>query len=347
MSECAARLDLVDPCAGDAWDREALAHERSTVFHSAAWARVLARTYGHIPLYTRFSAGGKLAALLPIMEARSSVRGRRGVSLPVTDFCEPLMFQDCGAGALAGPLLELCRARRWRYFELRGPGAAPPEAAESVAFHGHCVALQPAGLVQPAEPSVRRAIRKAERSGLEAFTASDARAMEEFYRLHTLTRRRHGLQPQPVAFFQNIQRQILEAGMGFIALVRAASRVVAGSVFFRAGDRAVYKFGASDMEFQSLRPSNLAMWHGIRELAAAGVTALHLGRTSLDNEGLRRFKLGWGAREERLSYFRYDASKQAWTPGRDRAGGMHNAIFSKLPLPVNRLMGKLIYPHLD
>jgi len=57
--------------------------------------RVLRETYGHVPLYAARFAGGQLEGLLPLMEVSSPFTGRRGVSLPFTDFC--LSVKDGGA----------------------------------------------------------------------------------------------------------------------------------------------------------------------------------------------------------------------------------------------------------
>src|SRR6185503_9058222 len=103
------------------------------------------------------------------------------------------------------------------------------------------------------DPSVRRAIRKAERSGLTVSVRKDREAMLAYYRLHVRTRRRHGLPPQPLAFFLNIHEEIIAAGMGFVVLAVKGDRPIAGSVFFHAGSHALYKFGASDERFAGLR----------------------------------------------------------------------------------------------
>ena len=45
-----------------------------------------------------------------------------------------------------------------------------------------------------------------------------------------------------------------------------------------------------------------------------------------ENEGLRRFKLGWGAVEEPIEYFRFDMRNNDWTASRDRTSGFHNGL---------------------
>ncbi len=195
--------------------------------------------------------------------------------------------------------------------------------------------------------SVRRAIRKAERSSLVVEVSQDGGAMRDFYRLHGQTRRRHGLPPQPFSFFQRIHEEVVEAGLGMIVTAKGSTGPVAGAVFLRYGKKAVYKYGASDAASLESRANNLVMWQGIQYLASSGCETLHFGRTSPQNEGLRRFKLGWGAVEQTIPYFKFDASACASEPECDKTVGLHNALFRHLPLPMNRLAGAMIYPHLD
>ena len=64
----------------------------------------------------------------------------------------------------------------------------------------------------------RRALRKAGHSGVTTRISTSWDAMLVFHRLHLATRRRHGVPPQPLAFFRNIQREILASGHGFIVI---------------------------------------------------------------------------------------------------------------------------------
>jgi hypothetical protein len=171
--------------------------------------------------------------------------------------------------------------------------------------------------------------------------------MLQFYALHVRTRRRHGLPPQPLSFFLNIHEEKIKDGAGFIVMATHGSRPVAAAVYFNFGGKAIYKFGASAEDGQETRANNLVMWEGIKHLAGAGCESLHFGRTSAGNEGLRRFKLGWGTREESVTYQKFDFAGRQWVSGSDKTSGFHTAIFSRLPLVLNRIAGAMIYPHLD
>ena len=171
--------------------------------------------------------------------------------------------------------------------------------------------------------------------------------MATFYKLHVRTCRRHGVPPQPRSFFVNIQRHLIGAGHGFIVIVEGQKRPLAAAVFFKFGRHAVYKFGASDERLQELRANNLAMSEGIKHLADAGAEVLHFGRTEKENEGLRRFKLSWGATEEEIRYARFEMGSDSWKAAHPTGSGLHKYVFRALPASLNRLAGAMIYPHLD
>src|SRR5450432_354029 len=104
---------FVDPLAGPDWDQLVLSHPDVNFFHSAAWARVLAKSYGHKPLYLHLSCRGESLAFVPIMEVKSYFTGRRGVCLPFSDFCSALLFNDCEPGVIITRLSALALKHNW------------------------------------------------------------------------------------------------------------------------------------------------------------------------------------------------------------------------------------------
>ncbi len=344
-----AQVESIDPLHDAEWDRLALSHSDAGFFHSSAWAKVLSKTYGHRPAYLRISQGTELAALVPMMEVRSLLTGRRGVSLPFTDFCAPLLFCEQSANLVMETLTELSRQRKWKHFEVRGGPARHALAMPSSTFYGHELDLRQSEetLFAGFTNSVRRAIRKAEKSDVKVEITRTREAILAFYRLHVQTRRKHGLPPQPISFFLNIYEEVIARDMGFVVLAKSGNRPVAAAMYFQSGKKAVYKFGASDETLLEARGNNLAMWTAIKHLASTGAESLHFGRTSMDNDGLRRFKLGWGTKESPIQYFRFDPTGGTWLTDRDRTTGFHTAVFHRLPLALNRLAGAIIYPHLD
>ena len=342
-------LVTVNPLQQAGWDALVAAHADAWFFHGTAWARVLQDTYGHVPVYMARFAGGKLESLLPVMEVSSPWTGRRGVSLPFTDFSYPLKAPGYGAGEMYDRMMAEGRARGWRYLECRSSDEDWQGSSPSLVFFGHQLDLECGEelLFKNLDGPMRRGIRKAEAAGLRIQIDDTLESVHTYYALHCQTRRRHGLPPQPFRFVLNLQRHMLQAGLGFIVTAWLERQPVAAVVFLQEGRQALYKFGASDYRFQHLRPNNLVMWAGIRQCAARGSESLHFGRTSVANEGLRRFKLAFGAREEEIKYCKYDFRAGRFATDVDRVEGWFNRIFACLPPPWLRLAGRLIYPHLS
>jgi hypothetical protein len=340
---------LLNPLLDGKWENAISTHPDATIFHSTAWARVLVDTYGHRPCYVQMSFNGSLLALVPMMEVQSVVTRSRGICLPFSDYCAPLTFSSFGNELVTQKLQQIARERGWSYFELRSHSIVPENVPASESYYGHSLDLRigSEALISNFSSSVQRAVRKAQRSELSVTVRTDLDAMAEFYKLHVRTRRRHGVPPQPRSFFVNIHRHLVSAGHGFIVLVTSQKVPVAAAMFFKLGQHAIYKFGASDERLQELRANNLAMFEGIRYLADAGAEALHFGRTDKENEGLRRFKLSWGATEEEINYVRFDTASGSWKHSRDSRSTSHRRIFRALPASLNRLAGAMIYPHLD
>ncbi len=291
--------------------------------------------------------GERMIALLPLMEVKSRLTGRRGVCLPFSDFCGPLRFGP-EASAIGDGVARLEHEREWKYTELRGesPGDFPTHQIDTFYTHTLDLTLTEEELFAAFDDSARRATRKAERNGLKVARSFERESVLEYYRLHARTRRRHGIPPQSLSFFLNLHEHVIRPGLGFVMTASLGARAVASAIFLTFGKRALYKFGASDERMQALRGNNLVMREALRFLAGSGLASLHLGRTALEHAGLRRFKLSLGAKEETLRYFRSGPSHSSAPRQPSRLSLVSNMLFRGLPLTVNRLAGTILYPHL-
>ncbi|MCL5406858.1 MAG: hypothetical protein M1398_09145, partial [Deltaproteobacteria bacterium] len=68
------------------------------------------------------------------------------------------------------------------------------------------------------------------------------------------------------------------------------------------------------------------------------------GRTDVDNQGLRRFKLGFGPDEYFLDYRRFDVSKNAFVEGATKNRHPLPGFMRHVPLPGLKAAG-LAYRH--
>ncbi len=342
-------LRIQDPTASADWDDLLATYPQATFFHGSSWAKTLVSAYGFQCRYITVVTDDRLEGLLPIMESNSWLTGRRGVSLPFTDECPPLVSGNVGAEPLFDFAVEEGRRRGWKYLELRGGHDVFAGLPESVSYFGHVLPLESSldALFENCDSAVRRAIRKAERCGVSVRFGTDLETVRAYHRLHCRTRTKHGAPPQPFAFFRSLCDHGLQTGHGFVALAMYQGRPIAGAVFFQFGRKAIYKFSASDERYQELRGPNLVIWRSLQKLVAAGIEELNFGKTSLSNEGLRRFKRGWGCRERVIHYARYSFGTNDFVKFADLAAGAQRRIFSLLPVFCSRWIGRAVYAHLS
>src|SRR5437867_13337103 len=84
-------MQQIDPLTYPDWNACLLATPSASIFHTTNWLRVLQESYGYRPYYFACFKAQQLTALLAFMEVKSWLTGGRGVSLPFSDYCEPLV----------------------------------------------------------------------------------------------------------------------------------------------------------------------------------------------------------------------------------------------------------------
>ena len=341
-------VEIVNPIEHPDWDALVLAHPNCSFFHSSAWARVLQEAYGYKPLYFTIFDGDAISACLPVMEVSSFITGKRGVSLPFSDRCEPLADHALQFDALLSHAKEYGKKAGWKYLELRGGTAFLSGAEPSSTYLGHTLDLTigEIGLFAALRDSTRRNTKKAEKEGVEVTVSDTMDAVTAFYDLNQVTRKHHGLPPQPFNFFRAIHEHVLSRGLGFVVLASYRSTPIAASVFLQSGRKALYKYGASALEHRELRANNLVMWKAIERLSKRGFESLCFGRTDIGHDGLKQFKTGWGAQENHIHYYRHDLRQNKFVTQQQPANGFSKMIFGKLPVPVLNAIGSLAYRHM-
>src|SRR5258705_3628038 len=98
-------ISCVDPSSA-AWQTFVESHPNSRIFHTSGWLEALRRTYGYEPIVYAASNGRSITSGIPFCRIRSRLTGRRLVSLPFSDHCQPLVaeteqFRDLLAAAKA------------------------------------------------------------------------------------------------------------------------------------------------------------------------------------------------------------------------------------------------------
>lgn len=343
----ATHCKIINPITYPQWDDLILSHEAYSFFHSSHWARVICETYGYTPLYFTALTDQKIDFLIPVMEVRSVLTGKRGISLPFTDYCIPLISDGSNARDGLDRIFEHGACAGWKFVEIRG-GDEYFQVKPSSSYFGHILELSKneAHQYSRLNGSTRRNIKKAVAEGVEVKFCTDLQSVREFYRLLCMTRQRHGLPPQPFHFFENLHRHIIAENHGVIMLATYCNVIVAGALYLHMGNKAIYKYGASDTKYKKVRANNLIMWEAIKWYSQNGFTSMCFGRTDVDNNGLRSYKAGWGTTETTLNYYKFDIVKKIYVT--DSVNKVHpvKKILQYMPITLLKIAGEVLYKHI-
>jgi len=342
------QLKIINPLSYDGWDKLLMSAEGYSIFHSQAWARVLHDSYQYHPLYFTIIDRGRLSTLVPVMEVKSAVTGQRGVSLPFTDYCEPLVSDKIQFREILNLIIRYGKEAGWKYFELRGGNGLQINTASSSYYYTHTLDLGQGEeeVFAKYRDNTKRNIKKALKNNVQVAVHRSPESVQEYYLLHCLTRKRQGLPPQPFYFFKNIYEHIISKKLGFVVLATHQKRIVSGAVYFHFGKKVIYKFGASDMACQHLRANNLVMHHAIQWSIQNGYREFCFGRTEPFHEGLIRFKEGWGTQGHHLNYYKFDLRKDSFIQDGQKKNRDGYFIFREMPVPLLKMAGNLLYRHI-
>jgi hypothetical protein len=341
-------LEIINPLKYPAWDELLLSNDQYSFFHTSYWARVLYEAYDFQPLYFSLINANRLVALIPLMEVNSRLTGKRGVSLPLTDYCEPIVSKDMDEKEVLDFINKFARKAGWKYIEIRGEGDLFHEKPHASFFYKHSITITPDQdkVFSRFKSNTQRNIKQSIREGVEVKIDNSLESIKEFYRLNCLTRKEHGLPPQPFYFFRKVYEHIISVDHGVISLASYKGRVIAGAVYFHFGSKVIYKYGASDKTYQHLRPNNLVMWEAIRWYSMHGCDYLCFGRTETENTGLRQFKNSWGSEETNIKYFKYDINNSKYVLENSlQVKDFIKNIFKRMPVPLLKVIGTALYRH--
>ena len=343
-------IQAVDPLTDSRWLGFMSQHPAASVFHSPEWLEALHRTYGYTPVALMMSTtGGEPQSGILYCRVNSWLNGRRLVSLPFSDHCEPVVTSHDQLCRLLSALGRDAEVNGYKYAEIR-PLSSPSIVecglgqSQSFCFHRLSLGGTAAELFHAFHKDcVQRKIHRAEREGLTCEDGRSPDLLQKFYSLQILTRRRQQLPPQPFAWFRN-----LAACMGDKMKIRVASKdgkPVASILTLQHRRTLVYKYGCSDKAFSNLGGMQLLFWRAIQDAKSQGLLEFDLGRSDWENEGLIRFKDRLGATRSTLTYWRYPASSAAQATSTWKMNAAKR-IISCLPDACLSAAGNLLYRHI-
>jgi CelD/BcsL family acetyltransferase involved in cellulose biosynthesis len=329
------------------WNELLNRYPTASVFHTHAWLEALHRTYGYASEgFTTSPPEAALQNVIVISRVKSWITGSRLVSVAFADACQPLVSGGQELHSLVSAIQEVCREEGHKYVEFRWLNTDLQEMidglnpAASYAYHVMNI-REDLGTIFRAfhKTCIRNKIRRAEKERLHYEVGSSDEMLREFYRLLILTRQRHGLPPQPFAWFRNLRDCF--GGSFRVRIARKDGRPVASILTLQHKQSLVYKYGCSDARFHHLGPMPWLFWRAVQEAKDQSLYEFDLGRSDLTDHGLIAFKNHLGATAAALTNYRY--------PREAVRASFHGLSLRRsceyLPSSILRAAGTLLYRH--
>jgi CelD/BcsL family acetyltransferase involved in cellulose biosynthesis len=342
------RAYAFDPLSDSRWELFLNSEPRSSVFHQKAWLANLNLTYKYEPVgFTTAAPGEELRNGVVFCRVKSWLTGKRLVSLPFSDHCEPLVDSLEQLNTLLAPAQQELREKKIKYIDVRPLSLRFTQGLENPeTYFLHLLDLRPSldELYKKLHgDSIRRKIQRAERESLTHEVGSSEEMLAEFYNLHVITRQRQEVPPHPLKWFRNVLACLGEAAQ--IRIARKNGTAIASILTLAHKDKMVYKYGCSDAHSHNLGGMQFLFWHLIRYAKERGFVELDFGRSECENTGLVTFKDRWGTRRQELKYLRYPDRPASSDEHSSRAIKLGKKVFARCPQSVLRVAGNLLYPH--
>ena len=343
----------IDPINDVRWTEFVQRHPKASVFHSLGWLQALRSTYRYEPLaYTTSSPNQELQNGLLFCLVDSRITGRRLVSLPFTDHCDPLCDSTENLVQLLSFSQQVLEQENLKYLELRptrgdfGEANGVTSFFPTAKFFLHTLSLTPSlvELFQEFDKNcVQRRVQRAERADLVERHGRSEELLKDFFTLFALTRGRLHLPFTPIDWFRNLIRH-LEGGVE-IRLAYKENTPIAAVLTLRFKETVYYKYGCSDARFNKFGAMPWLLWRTIVEAKTNGAVAFDLGRTEADNLGLLAFKNHFVPQPQPLTYWRYPNASSL-----DSLYGwklrVAKRVFSCFPNSFLKIIGRSTYRHI-
>ena len=334
------------PKFGATWDAYVEQHPEATQYHQHAWPELIARAFGHRPIFLIAFRDEKPAGVFPLVLMQSRWFGCFLVSLPFVNYGGLLGESEEVEQALWVKAQEIARQSKSQHVEARHVRPRP--------FISHRKQHKVGMILQLAEdadaqwkafdPKLRNQIRKAERSSLTA-RFGGIHDLSGFYEVFAQNMRDLGTPVYSQGFFEEVLQTF--AGTATVCSVLLDNRVVAAGIAMTYRDSMEMPWASSLRDARPLCPNNLLYWTVIQHAIKLGLRQFDFGR-STPGEGTYNFKEQWGAQPLPLSWEYWTASS-AGLPDlspKNPQYGMAIQAWKRLPLWLTKAVGPRIVRHI-
>ena len=334
------------PKLGAAWDAYVEQHPEGTQYHQHAWPELIARAFGHRPVFLLAFQDDKPAGVFPLVLMQSRLFGCFLVSLPFVNYGGLLAESEEIEQALWKKAEDVARRSKARHVEARHVRPRPfiTQRKQHKASMILSLAEDADAQWKAFDAKLRNQIRKAERSALTA-RLGGIDDIGGFYEVFAQNMRDLGTPVYSRGFFEEVLATF--PGKASVCSVMLDNRVVAAGIAMTYRDTMEMPWASSLKEARPLCPNNLLYWAAIQHAIKLGLRQFDFGR-STPGEGTYNFKEQWGARPLPLSW-EYWTANSAELPDmspKNPRYGMAIQAWKHLPLWLTKAVGPRIVRHI-
>jgi CelD/BcsL family acetyltransferase involved in cellulose biosynthesis len=349
---------IIDPNKDSRWNKFVENHPFGWIVHLSGWKSVLERSFPHIKghyLTLLDSTGSEIRAALPLFEVRSWLTGSRLVSIPFATICDPLINTRNDIEKLLEGAIDLSIKLKTSYIEIRTIHSVSliqdNRLASNQLYKHHYLYLDkdPEMLKKTFHrTNIRQRIQRALDSNVSVRIANSESDLSQFYLLHSKTRKKLCLPPQPVSFFKSLWETFVPLKHMTLLLAMYNNQAVAGLILFKFKDRVSAEFLASDEKYLNISPNHLLFWEAIKCAYNEGYKIFDFGRTSAHNESLMSFKNRWGTQVIDMPQLFYNKGVSNKSFDKETSAGykLIQKLCRNSPEPIFQLIGRICYRHL-
>ena len=325
----------------DVWDNYVLTHPQGTIFHLAAWKKVIETSFGHKSHYVMASRQNRICGVLPVFEIKSLLFGHYFVSVPFAEIGGVLAETLDIEQALIQHATAITDARSAQYLELRNRKEIPGLKTKSL-YYNFRKAISPdhdenlKSIPRKSRAMVRNAIKK------DLISETGHHLLPDFYNILALNYHRLGTPIFPKKFFKNFLKEF-ETDADILVVKTKEGQLAAAVLFFIFKDQMVPYYAGSDFTFRHLGPNDFMYWELMKHAVEKNCRIFDFGRSKQDT-GSFKFKCHWGFEPEPLAY-QYHLAKAKDIPNLSPANPKYQRkieVWRKMPHIITRLIGPLI-----
>lgn len=340
----------IDPQTDHRW--EALATRISAIpvlLYHPAWLYVMEKAFGYKAMHLGCeNIDGELVGILPLFYQRGWRTGRQFFSV----FTGPLAYDDHTRAALLHAAVKRTRAERDSQLHINTLSNTLDGLVDGLTRVPVCETYQ---LALPERPellrlpsSIKRAINKATRSGVQIREGHTRHELRVWYRLYLQTSRKLLITPKPYHFFELAWDYLHSRGLLRLLLAeydeQGQRRLIAGSLYLMWGETFTCFTEGWRQEDQALRPNDLLHWHAIQMACTHGFRWYDFADVDLGNQGLAQYKRKWGTEVKMVYGYFYpdfhEVTPDAHTSSKNPVSKLSYTVWQHLPISLLALLSR-------